>query len=168
MFNNRSGILARRVIQQMLGDRRTLALMCVVPVLLLSFLGILIRNEPGKLVIGVVNEDAGFSLAGATVNLGERLTDVLVNFGEFETQTMTAAEARDQLREGDADAVITLGPDFTQNVIQTRALTLSVEYEGSNPDSRAAAGDDARTRGAANGEYPGAGRRPGGDVEHNS
>jgi hypothetical protein len=47
MLSSRSRILALRVVNQMLADRRTLALMCVVPVILLSFLGILIRAEPG-------------------------------------------------------------------------------------------------------------------------
>jgi ABC-2 type transport system permease protein len=133
MYSDRSQILARRVIQQMLADRRTLALMAVVPVILLSFLGILIRSDPAKLVVGVVNQDEGFTLAGNTVNLGERLTGVLAGFGEFDTAPMTADEARDQIDHGDADAVITVPPDFTQNVIQTRKLALAVEFEGSNP-----------------------------------
>jgi ABC-2 type transport system permease protein len=81
----------------------------------------------------VVNQDEGFTLAGNTVNLGERLTGVLAGFGEFDTEPMTANTARDQIDHGDADAVITVPPDFTQNVIQTRKLALVVEYEGSNP-----------------------------------
>jgi ABC-2 type transport system permease protein len=133
MFTSRSQILALRVIQQMLADRRTLALIGVVPVILLSFLGILIRAEPGKLVVGVVNTDQGFTLAGNTVNLGDRLIGVLDGFGEFKTEAMTAAAAHDRLDHGQADAVITVPADFTQNVIQTRQLALAVEFEGSNP-----------------------------------
>jgi ABC-2 type transport system permease protein len=133
MLSSRSQILALRVIQQMRGDRRTLALMCIVPVILLSFLGILIRAEPGKLVVGVVNADEGFTLAGTTVNLGERLIEVLGSFSEFKTQTMTAAAAHDQIKKGKVDAVITVPAAFTQNVIQTRQLALDVEFEGSNP-----------------------------------
>jgi ABC-2 type transport system permease protein len=133
MLSSRSQILALRVIQQMRGDRRTLALICIVPVILLSFLGILIRAEPGKLVVGVVNADEGFTLAGTTVNLGERLIEVLGSFSEFKTQTMTAAAAHDQIKKGKVDAVITVPAAFTQNVIQTRQLALDVEFEGSNP-----------------------------------
>jgi ABC-2 type transport system permease protein len=133
MLSSRSQILALRVIQQMRGDRRTLALICIVPVILLSFLGILIRAEPGKLVVGVVNADEGFTLAGTTVNLGERLIEVLGSFSEFKTQTMTAAAAHDQIKKGKVDAVITVPAAFTQNVIQTRQLALDAEFEGSNP-----------------------------------
>jgi ABC-2 type transport system permease protein len=61
------------------------------------------------------------------------LIAVLGGFAEFDTQIMTADEARDQLDAGDADAAITVGPDFTQSVIQTRTLVLAVEFEGSNP-----------------------------------
>lgn len=131
--NRRSFILARRVIQQRLADRRTLALMVVVPVVLLSFMGLLIRNEPGKLVVGIVNEDQGISIAGATFNLGDRMLAVLDGFEEFDSQSMTAAEARRKLDAGDADAVITVGDGFTQQVIETNRLALVVEFEGSNP-----------------------------------
>jgi ABC-2 type transport system permease protein len=133
MLSSRSRILALRVIQQMRGDRRTLALICIVPVILLSFLGILIRAEPGKLVVGVVNADEGFTLAGDSVNLGDRLISVLGSFSEFKTQPMTAADAHNQIKKGKVDAVITVPADFTQNVIQTRQLALDVEFEGSNP-----------------------------------
>lgn len=133
MLSSRSRILALRVVNQMLADRRTLALMCVVPVILLSFLGILIRAEPGKLEIGVVNADEGFTLASNTINLGERLINVLGSFGEFKTETLTAAEAHDQIKKGKVDAVISVPANFTQNVIETRQLTLNVEFEGSNP-----------------------------------
>jgi ABC-2 type transport system permease protein len=130
---NRSLILARRVVLQMLADRRTLALIVVVPVILLSFLGVLIRADPARRTIGVVNQDTGITLGDATVSLGERLIAVLQGFEEFSTQTLSVSEARRRLEAGEMDAVITLAPDFTQQVLQTRTLTLAVEFEGSNP-----------------------------------
>ena len=129
----RSRILALRVIQQIWADKRTMVLMTIIPVILLSFIGILIRHDPAKLVVGVVNHDSGFAMLGNEVNLGDRLIDVLGGFEEFDTQIMTADAARDNLDAADADAVITIGEDFTQNVITTRTLTLAVEFEGSNP-----------------------------------
>lgn len=130
---NRTRILARRVIQQMLADRRTLALMVVVPVILLSFLGILIRADEGGLVVGVVTEDEGFALGEQQVNLGERLVAVLQSFDEFETEVMSAERARDQLDDGAVDAVIRVPATFTADVVRTRELALAVEFEGSNP-----------------------------------
>ncbi len=129
----RSGILARRVIQQMWADKRTMVLMTVVPVILLSFVGILIRNDPAKLVVGVVNQDAGVTLLDNEIVLGDRLFAVLDNFEEFDTEVLTPDEARAKLDSADVEAVITIPPEFTQTVVNTRTLTMQVEYEGSNP-----------------------------------
>lgn len=130
---SRSSILARRVIQQMWADKRTMVLMTVVPVILLSFMGILIRHDPARLVVSVVNQDEGTTMLGNDISLGVRLIDVLGNFDEFDTQVLTEADARDRLQAGEADAMIVVPPDFTQNVVNTRTLTLHVSYEGSNP-----------------------------------
>jgi ABC-2 type transport system permease protein len=133
MNTSRTLVLARRVIQQMLGDRRTLALIIVVPVLLFTFLGILIRAKPGTLTMGIVNHDQGMSLGGATVNLGDRLTSVLQGIGEFDVRSMTDEEARHVLDKGNVEAAITVSPGFTAQVVQTHKLALKVEFEGSNP-----------------------------------
>lgn len=129
----RSGILARRVIQQMWADKRTMVLMAIVPVILLSFVGILIRNDPAKLVVGVVNQDEGVTLLDNEIVLGDRLIVVLDNFEEFDTEILTPDEARAKLDSADVEAVITIPPEFTQTVVNTRTLTMQVEYEGSNP-----------------------------------
>jgi ABC-2 type transport system permease protein len=131
--NRRALILARRVIQQRLADRRTLAMMIFVPMILLSFMGVLIRNEPSGLEIGLVNDDQGVELAGQTINLGQRLQTVLGSFGEFSAQPMTADEARRKLDDGQVEAVIRIPADFTSGVVQTHHLGLAVEFEGSNP-----------------------------------
>lgn len=133
MTASRILILARRVIQQMLADRRTLVLIVVVPVILLSFLGLLIRAEPGTLVVGIVNEDAGAALGPLTVSLGERLSALLESFTEFDTRALTPTEARALLDNGTADAVITVPAGFTEEVLRSRHLALAVEFEGSNP-----------------------------------
>ncbi|MBN1678961.1 MAG: ABC-2 transporter permease [Anaerolineae bacterium] len=133
MSNNRTQILAQRVIQQMLADRRTLALIVIVPMILLSFLGILIRHDQAKLVVAYINNDEGFSLAGNEINLGDRLETLLADIDEFNTEIMTAEEARLKLDDGDIDAAITVPEDFTANVASTRKLALAVEFEGSNP-----------------------------------
>lgn len=133
MTTKRMAILARRVIYQMLADRRTMALLIVVPVVLLSVVGVLIRHEQPGLALGVVTDDRGADLLGNPVVLGDRLIAVLNSFPEFNTQVVTAAEARDGLDRGDLDAVIRVPADFTASVVETRALVLDVEYEGSNP-----------------------------------
>ncbi len=126
-------ILARRVAQQLVADKRTLALIIVVPVILLTVAGVLIRVEPSGLTIAVVNQDEGLALGGQSVNLGDRLTENLQNFDLFDTKLMTTDDAKRQIENGDLDAVITLPPDFSAEVAQSRQLNLNVQFEGSNP-----------------------------------
>ncbi len=126
-------ILARRVAQQLVADKRTLALIIVVPVILLTVAGVLIRVEPSGLSIAVVNQDAGMVLGTQSINLGDRLTANLQNFELFDTQLMAADEAKRKIEDGELDAVITLPPDFSAQVAQSRQLILNVQFEGSNP-----------------------------------
>ncbi len=126
-------ILARRVAQQLVADKRTLALIIVVPVILLTVAGVLIRVEPSGLSIAVVNQDAGMALGTQSINLGDRLTANLQNFELFDTQLMAADEAKRKIEDGELDAVITLPPDFSAQVAQSRQLILNVQFEGSNP-----------------------------------
>lgn len=130
MFSSsRISILARRVIYQMLADPRTLVLIVVVPIILLTVAGILIRVEPKDIQVGVVNQDEGMS----AVNLGNQLVAVLKGVDAFKTVEITPEEADRKLDDGDVDAVITLDSDLTAQVIQTQTFMLKVTYEGSNP-----------------------------------
>ncbi|GIK65735.1 MAG: ABC transporter permease [Chloroflexota bacterium] len=126
-------ILARRVAQQLVADKRTLALIIVVPVILLTVAGVLIRVEPSGLTIAVVNQDEGLALGSQSVNLGDRLTENLQNFDLFDTKLMTAEEAKQKIEDGELDAVITLPPNLSAEVAQSRQLNLNVQFEGSNP-----------------------------------
>jgi ABC-2 type transport system permease protein len=129
MGTSRIWILAGRVVNQLRADPRTMALMFFVPILLLSFLGILIRADNAELKVAVVNHDAG----AGPVNLGDELIAVLQSFDEFETVLMAAGEAESQLEGGDIDAAITIPADFSQQIAISRELMMDVRYEGSNP-----------------------------------
>ena len=51
--------LARRVFSQIVRDRRTLGLIFLAPIFILTLGGILFRSSPENLALGVVNEDEG-------------------------------------------------------------------------------------------------------------
>ena len=53
--------LARRVMRQVLRDRRTVAMVVLVPMLVLTLGAILFRSEPAAIPLGVVNEDRGLT-----------------------------------------------------------------------------------------------------------
>ncbi|MBN1201703.1 MAG: hypothetical protein JXJ20_07605, partial [Anaerolineae bacterium] len=96
-------ILARRVLQQLLADRRTLALVLVVPIVVLTVAGILLRLEPEAVGIAVVLDDVGTDLpvGSGSINLGERLTTNLSGLNDkLDIQVMSAAEAHDKMDDG--------------------------------------------------------------------
>jgi ABC-2 type transport system permease protein len=136
MATHRILMLARRVIQQLAADRRTIVLILFVPLVVLTVAGILLRAENPPMVIAIVQEDQGaaapFGLG--TVNLGQRLTDALGQINDnLKVQAMTADDAQAALEKGDLDAIITLPADFSAQAVANRELTIPVEYEGSNP-----------------------------------
>ncbi len=128
--------LARRVVQQLAGDRRTIALILFVPLAVITVAGILIRADSSGVSIGVVLEDQGarLPLGVSDVNLGQKLTDSIGSLSDsLHVQTLSADDARAQLDAGTLDAVITLPADFSAQAVATRELTIPVEFEGSNP-----------------------------------
>ncbi|NDJ85563.1 MAG: ABC-2 transporter permease [Chloroflexi bacterium] len=125
--------LALRVIYQMLGDRRTLALIVFVPIILLTLLSVLIEADESQVNIAVVNSDRGIAMGSNEVNLGQRLLTVLDDNDMLDVKSMSLDDANNKLEEGEIDAVIIVAEDFTQQVVQTQSLELTVRYEGSNP-----------------------------------
>jgi ABC-2 type transport system permease protein len=129
--------LARRVIAQLRADRRTLALILGVPLIVLSVAGVLVRLESSAAHIAVVLEDTGAQVpigGGRTINLGERLVESLGSVAEQLTvEALPLDEAQRRLEDGEIDAIITLPADFSQRAIEDRAVTIPVVYEGSNP-----------------------------------
>lgn len=128
--------LAQRVILQLRGDRRTLALIFGVPLIVLSLAGVLVRLEAAGATVAVVLDDTGAALpiGSGTVNLGERLIGSLQGVAEQLTvEQMTAREAQERLEDGAVDAIVTLPADFSAQAIETRMVTVPVVYEGSNP-----------------------------------
>ncbi|NWG17903.1 MAG: ABC transporter permease [Chloroflexi bacterium] len=136
MSTRRILTLARRVIQQLAADRRTVALILIVPLVVMTVAGILIRAESGATAVGIIMNDEGavIPLGSREVNLGQNLSDNLSGLSDsFRVEVLDAATARAGLDAGNLDAVITLPADFSAQAVQTRELNIPVEYEGSNP-----------------------------------
>lgn len=120
--------LARRVIFQMRNDPRTIGLMALVPCILLTFVSILIRAEPGKMEVAVVHNSSDESAIDS--RLSARLAEVLGGFDELETQTLTAEEASQKLADGELEAALTVS---VRQANPAPEIVLHTDYEGSNP-----------------------------------
>lgn len=126
--------IARRVIRQLTRDRRTIALLFVAPMFVLTLGAILFRSEPARVPLGVVNLDEGINapMAGS-VNLGQRIVDELAVSDTLEIVDMSLEKVEDSLRDGSVQAVIVLPADFSASFAATRQAVLDLRLEGSEP-----------------------------------
>src|SRR5690242_11894958 len=128
--------LARRVVLQLLADRRTLALIIVIPLIVITVAGVLVRAQAIALNIAIVQNDQGAAmpLGLGKINLGDKLTDTLSSLSDqLHVTKMNMNDARAALERGDLDAIITLPSDFSATTVATRSINLPIEFEGSNP-----------------------------------
>lgn len=126
--------LARRVMRQVLRDRRTVGLLLVGPMIILSLGAVLFRSELAAIPMGVVQEDQGSALPGGlAIVLGQRVSDELAAGDAFATHALNREDVEAALREGTVQAVVTFPVDFTSDFLQDGQVSLDLRLEGSNP-----------------------------------
>jgi len=123
-------MIARRVITQFRRDHRTMGLVFVVPVIIITLLAFLVRSTAGDISLGVVNEDAG--IAGG-LGAGQMLTTALKANEKLLISEMSRAEAEAALKDGRIKAAVILGADLSRTVATEHQLRLQLLLEGSNP-----------------------------------
>ncbi|MBI3915047.1 MAG: ABC transporter permease [Chloroflexi bacterium] len=123
--------IAKRIITQFRRDHRTLGLLVVAPVLLLSLVGVLIRSSSDTVKLGIVNEDRS--------ELGAKLARELRGDNSFNAREIARANAEDELRRGAVSVVIFLDPDFGRRFSSGGQAEIIVMIEGSNPQNDTAA-----------------------------
>jgi ABC-2 type transport system permease protein len=127
-------ILARRVMRQVLRDRRTVLLLIIGPILVLTLGAILFRTEQAAIPLGVVNEDQGItSPISGEIQLGKRITDELIASEYFDVSLVNRQDWEEMLRDGTVKGVIIFPKDFSATFQETRQIVLDLHLEGSNP-----------------------------------
>jgi len=126
-------VLARRVMRQVLRDRRTVGLLLFAPMLVLTLGAILFRTEPALIPLGVVDEDRGMTTLAGKVVLGQGIVEELEAGGAFDLVTLAPTEIEDRLRDGSVQAVLVLPEDFSAGFQVNRQAVLDLRLEGSNP-----------------------------------
>lgn len=123
--------LSLRILSQFRHDPRTLGLMLVVPILVMSLIGYVFRAQEGSTVsIAVVNEDAP---SQGRSPLSELLIDALTGAGRASVSRLSRGEARSAVRSGDSDAAIVFDSSFTDSMWRDHSASVAVIVEGSNP-----------------------------------
>ena len=134
MNTGRIFTIAIRVIRQVLRDRRTVALLLLGPILVLTLGAVLFRADPVKIPVGVVNEDAGMnSPAAGKISLGDRILEELSSNDAIKVVELSRDEINDSMSNGTAQAVLVFPDDFTSRFVKDRNLKLDLRLEGSNP-----------------------------------
>jgi ABC-2 type transport system permease protein len=126
-------VLALRVIRQILRDRRTVGLLFIAPMLVLTLGAILFRAKAAPIPLGVVNEDQGVGTPAGRVVMGQRIVDELETNDAFEVVALDSAEVDARLRDGTVQAVLVLPEGFSAGFQMNRQAVLDLRLEGSNP-----------------------------------
>ena len=130
--------IAIRVIRQVIRDRRTVALLILGPMLVLTLGAILFRADPAKIPLGIVNEDMGMNspLIGS-ISLGNRIQEELISSESFDVIKITRDEIDARMSDGTVQGVIVFLEDFTASYIKNKDTVLDLRLEGSNPTRNA-------------------------------
>jgi ABC-2 type transport system permease protein len=134
MNSRRVVILAQRVMRQVLRDRRTVGLLIIGPMLVLTLGAVLFRTETSLIPLGVVNEDQGLSspITG-DLQLGERITNVLETSETFNVVPLNLGNWEEKLQDGSVQGVIIFPEDFTAQFRKNQQMVIDLHLEGSNP-----------------------------------
>src|SRR2546428_12818012 len=98
MSAHRIGAITRRLLQQFRRDRRTLALLFVAPIVILSLLGYMIRGASSSPDVGVANQDQG--------PLGAAIATALASSSKIKAHDINIADGEAKLKDGSLVAYI--------------------------------------------------------------
>lgn len=147
MPRNRTLTVASRIITQIRRDHRTVGLIFIVPIVVLSLLSYIIRLPAGDMHLGVVNEDEGSSSPlGISFTLVDELLERLKESENLTIIEISNAEAEEKLKGGEVDAVLFFAEDFTSRLVEEQRIEFNLLLEGSDPSL------NARAQGVLGGE----------------
>lgn len=135
--------LAGRVFTQIVHDRRTLALIFLAPIIVLSLAGVLFKSEPQDIALGVVNEDEGVEAPAPVdhISLAGLIVDALRDSDTFAVTELARGEVETALKTGRVKGVVFFAADFSQAVRGGGQTTVQLRLEGSNPSTAANIGN---------------------------
>ncbi len=117
--------ISRRLLEQFRRDRRTLALLFVAPIVILSLLGYLLRGGGGRPTVAVVNTDQGA--------LGRLVTAQLLGSSLVTASEMGLSQAQDRLNRGELAGYVVFPSDFSERSFRQATVAPEVHLEGSQP-----------------------------------
>ena len=120
--------LANRIIHQVLRDKRTLALIFVVPLLIMTLLYLVLTNTSSVHTLAIVRPTGTGSQSINTL-----IANLLPGKDKLNTIYINAEQVDDKLRNGDADAAVIFPANFAQQVFSGQNPAVQIKLEGSDP-----------------------------------
>ncbi len=129
MFLRRIGALAGRIIGQFRHDRRTLALVFIVPLVIMTILNFVLASSESNLKLAIVPPAEPFG-----TQLVSQIKDAVPD--KVTVSTIDSGAVDSTLKSGDADGALIFPSDFASQ-LQSGGATVTLRVEGSNPAASA-------------------------------
>ena len=129
MSRRRVAAITRRILQQFRRDRRTLALLFLAPLVILTLLDFLLRGGGSPPAMGVVDEDQG--------PLGPAVGRQLEASSQVRATSLDRASAEGRLEGGELAGYVVLPADFSTRALGEHVLAPQLHLDGSQPSTSA-------------------------------
>jgi ABC-2 type transport system permease protein len=129
----RIGALTLRIVRQFLRDPRTLALVFLVPILVMTLLNLVLNNQTSSVTLAVVLPTGSDP---ATIQFNQHLKQALDQQKDtLSVSYIAASDADSTLDNGDANGVLIFPADFATQLQQGNAAAenVTLKLDGSNP-----------------------------------
>src|SRR5438034_1170970 len=121
--------LSSRIIRQVFRDRRTLVLIFIVPVVIMTLLYLVLTNSSSAHTLAIVSPSG----AGSE-RINTLITNLLPGKDKLNVVYINANQVNDTLKNGNADAAVIFPPDFAQQVFMGQNPSVQIVLEGSDPN----------------------------------
>ncbi|HEU0002366.1 MAG TPA: ABC transporter permease [Ktedonobacteraceae bacterium] len=128
--------LAARIIQQVVRDKRTLALIFLVPLLIMTLLSLVLTNNSTAHTLAIV-----YPTGAGSERIKTLIDSQLPGPNKLHTISIKADQVDSTLKNGNADAAIIFPADFAQQIINNQNPTVQIKLEGSDPTVASAMSD---------------------------
>ncbi|GCE11330.1 ABC transporter permease [Tengunoibacter tsumagoiensis] len=128
MNGRRIAALSLRIIRQILRDKRTLALILFVPILIMTILYLVLTNTNSVHTLALVRPTGSGSEQTNTL-----LDSFLPAKDKLHVISIQADQVESTLKKGDADAALIFPDDFGQQIANGKQPTVQITLEGSDP-----------------------------------
>lgn len=130
--------LASRIIRQVVRDKRTLALIFVAPLVVMTLLYLVLTSSSTVHTLALVRPTGIDSDRVNTL-----INSVLPGQDKLKTIDITASQVDSTLKNGNADAAIVFPSKFTQEILASQQPNVQVVLEGSDPTVASAMSETA-------------------------